>query len=306
MEDNVIVSIHCIVFNQAPYLRQCLEGFIMQKTNFKFEAIVHDDASTDGSADIIREYAAKYPHIIKPILEIDNQWSKHDESLNKIMLKFCTGKYMAYCEGDDYWTDPNKLQRQVDFLDEHLEYVATTENAEFFDMKTNRRFPFSNEPERDISIEELILKRRFATASVLVRREIIAQDYYDLKYHYDTITWCYFRTKGKIKYFPIVSSVYRRGAGITETTDPYQWALIVEKWDIELQNKFGKYVNKENFIRNIIANQFINSSYVCLLRRNHHFISCIKRAFHYNPFLVIKLCPKLWMEFQIKRIIRRK
>lgn len=123
METNKLplVSIQCLVYNHEPYLRQCLDGFVMQKTNFKFEAIVHDDVSTDGSAAIIREYAEKYPDIIKPIFEIENQYSKHDGSLDRIMRDACKGKYIALCEGDDYWIDPLKLQKQVDLLENNLD-----------------------------------------------------------------------------------------------------------------------------------------------------------------------------------------
>ena len=117
MESKIIVSIQCLVYNHEPYLRKCLDGFVMQKTNFKFEAIVHDDCSTDGSAAIIREYAEKYPDIIKPIYETENQYSKHDGSLDRIMDSACKGKYIALCEGDDYWTDPLKLQKQYDVLE---------------------------------------------------------------------------------------------------------------------------------------------------------------------------------------------
>lgn len=112
-----LVTIRCITYNHEPYIRQCLEGFVMQKTNFPFEAIVHDDASTDGTAAIIREYAEKYPDIIKPIYETENQYSKHDGSLRKIMDAHMRGKYIAICEGDDYWIDPLKLQKQVDLLE---------------------------------------------------------------------------------------------------------------------------------------------------------------------------------------------
>ena len=120
-----LVAIHCLVYNHAPYLRDCLEGFVMQQTNFPFVAIVHDDASTDGSAAIIREYEEKYPNIIKPIYEPENQWRKLDGSLGRIMnaaIDATGAKYVAVCEGDDYWTDPLKLQKQVDFLESHLEY----------------------------------------------------------------------------------------------------------------------------------------------------------------------------------------
>lgn len=113
----LMVTIRCLVFNHERYLRECLDGFVMQKTNFRFEAIVHDDASTDGSAAIIKEYAEKYPDIIKPIYETENQYSKHDGSLGRIMREHTHGKYVAFCEGDDYWTDPLKLQKQVDALE---------------------------------------------------------------------------------------------------------------------------------------------------------------------------------------------
>ena len=118
MELVPLVSIQCLVYNHEPYLRQCLDGFVMQKTNFKFEAIVHDDASTDNSAKIIKEYADRYPDIIKPIFEEENQFSKSEGSLGKIMNAACRGKYIAFCEGDDYWSDPYKLQRQIDILED--------------------------------------------------------------------------------------------------------------------------------------------------------------------------------------------
>lgn len=117
----LMVTIRCVAYNHEPYIRECLEGFVMQKTNFRFEAIVHDDASTDGTANIIREYAEKYPDIIKPIFETENQYSKRDGSLRRIMNSHMKGKYIAMCEGDDYWIDPYKLQKQVDYLEKHAE-----------------------------------------------------------------------------------------------------------------------------------------------------------------------------------------
>lgn len=124
MVDNaqVVVSIQCLAYNHEKYIRKCLDGFVMQKTDFRFEAIVHDDASTDSTARIIKEYADKYPDIIKPIFETENQYSKHDGRLQQIMNHATRGKYVAICEGDDYWTDPYKLQRQVDFLEANPEY----------------------------------------------------------------------------------------------------------------------------------------------------------------------------------------
>lgn len=127
MKEAPLVSIKCTVYNHEPFLRQCLDGFVMQQTTFPFEAIVHDDASTDGSAAIIREYAEKYPDIIKPIYETENRYHK---GFNKIInaAMHPDSKYIALCEGDDYWTDPHKLQLQVDFLESHPDYVLCCAN----------------------------------------------------------------------------------------------------------------------------------------------------------------------------------
>ena len=121
--EKVKVVIRCIAYNHEQYIAQALDGFVMQQTNFKFVVVVHDDASTDRTPEILKEYAVRFPNIIKPILESENLYSKHDGSLRKIMHEACLQYgpvYIALCEGDDYWTDPYKLQKQVDFLDNHL------------------------------------------------------------------------------------------------------------------------------------------------------------------------------------------
>lgn len=122
---DIKVVIRCITYNQEKYIAQALDGFVMQQTNFKFVAVVHDDASTDGTADIVKEYAEKYPDIIKPIFETENLYSKGNGLLKKVMDEACSQYepiYIALCEGDDYWTDPYKLQKQVDIMDKHPEY----------------------------------------------------------------------------------------------------------------------------------------------------------------------------------------
>lgn len=113
------VSVLCMVYNHEKYLRSCLDGFVMQKTNFRYEVIVHDDASTDKSADIIREYEQKYPDIIKPIYQTENQYSKGIKIGKTFMFPRVQGKYVAVCEGDDYWCDENKLQKQYDAMESH-------------------------------------------------------------------------------------------------------------------------------------------------------------------------------------------
>ena len=114
-----LVSIGCITYNHAPYIRQCLEGFLMQKTTFPFEIIINDDCSTDGTTEIVKEYADKYPDLIIPIFHEENQYQKGVRGIYaKFVYPKVRGKYIALCEGDDYWIDPLKLQKQVDFLEE--------------------------------------------------------------------------------------------------------------------------------------------------------------------------------------------
>ncbi|MBE7003021.1 MAG: glycosyltransferase [Ruminococcaceae bacterium] len=117
----IMVSVVCNTYNHGPYIAEALDGFVMQETNFPFEVLVHDDASTDNTADIIREYEKKYPEIIKPYYETENQYSKRDGSISRIQFGRAKGKYIALCEGDDYWTDPQKLQKQYEAMEKYPE-----------------------------------------------------------------------------------------------------------------------------------------------------------------------------------------
>lgn len=120
-KQDVAVSIICTAYNHEKYISQCLDGFLMQKTTFPFEVIVHDDASTDHTAEIIRKYQREYPDIIKPVYQTENQYQKANPIIKNIMLPLAKGKYAAICEGDDFWTDPNKLQRQFEAMEAHQE-----------------------------------------------------------------------------------------------------------------------------------------------------------------------------------------
>ena len=212
-ETPLLVTIRCFTYNHEPYIRQCLEGFVMQKTNFRFEAIVHDDASTDGTADIIREYAEKYPDIIKPILEVENQYSKHDGSLTRIMNAHTYGKYIAMCEGDDYWTDPLKLQKQVDFLESHDDYGMCYTRVVRFVQKSGKyeeEWGGSN-----VLFEDLLIKNTIPTLTCLIRKDLYevykAQVRPDLQAWKmgDYPMWLWFSHESKIAFMPIVTGVYR-------------------------------------------------------------------------------------------------
>ena len=227
--DDVLVSIRCITYNHAPYIRQCLDGFVMQKTNFRFEAIVHDDASTDGTADIIREYAEKYPEIIKPILEIENQYSKHNGSIGQILdaAMSPTSKYVAMCEGDDYWIDPYKLQKQVDFLEGHPEYSMSHTSIRYY-YEQEKKFYDSRDIEinnsiirKELTREDVLSSYRIQTLTVVMRRDLYEKaresDSFLFKSGYlkmgDTQLWYTLFSYGKIHFLPEVTGVYRKNNG---------------------------------------------------------------------------------------------
>ena len=219
----LMVSIRCITYNHEPYIRQCLEGFVMQKTNFRFEAIVHDDASTDGTAAIVREYAEKYPDIIKPILETENQYSKHDGSLNRIMMESCTGKYIAFCEGDDYWIDPLKLQKQVDFLESHSDYGMVFTDYQVLNEKDGRvvqrrcQIPIVNDD--DLKWKILTQKELLIGTATLMGRNSLHQQIKEIKEDFDgflmgdTQLLFHFSRLSKIYCIKDITAVYRKHLG---------------------------------------------------------------------------------------------
>ena len=235
-----LVSVRCIVYNHAPFLRQCLDGFVMQQTDFPFEVIVHDDASTDGSADIIREYAERYHDIIRPIYETENQYSKHDGSLRRIMEEAMhpQSRYIALCEGDDCWTDPHKLQLQVSFLETHPDYIMSSHVYTTLDMATGHsqvsnaydecQFDdFQGKPYHTFTLDDYFRYWFVHTLTIVYRR----REYMDestralYPYHiYDNIARYYIIKQGKCAYFRCDMATYRlHPGGIYSHRDNERW-----------------------------------------------------------------------------------
>ena len=219
MKGTPLVSIRCAVYNHEPFLRQCLDGFVMQQTTFPFEAIVHDDASTDGSAAIIREYAERYPDIIKPIFETENQYSKHDGSLNRIMAAAIhpAVKYIAVCEGDDYWTDPQKLQLQVDFLESNPDYSFSVHEYKVWNEVKKEFEPHQLEVLKGVkgnlalSLEDFATRVFFTkTLTSVYRRSALDNSKYG-KYDskFDWMLFYALMTQGKCYLFNRAMGVYR-------------------------------------------------------------------------------------------------
>lgn len=211
-----MVSVCVLSYNHEKYLRDCLEGIVMQRTTFPIEAWVHDDASTDSSQEIIKEYQQRYPEIIKPILQTENQYSKKEGSiLQNHVYPHCAGKYIALCEGDDYWIDPLKLQKQVDYLESHPQKdLCCTASRRY--VQVGKTFE---------NIDGSILCENYETciqgsndiytATVLVRQGALQNCVSELAMilppdlMFDTAYWYWFSYHQKVKFLDEPMAVYR-------------------------------------------------------------------------------------------------
>ena len=291
-----LVSISCITYNHEPYIAQTLDGFLMQKTDFPFEVLIHDDASTDRTADIIREYEQKFPKIIKPIYQKENQYSQGKREISETWnFPRAKGKYIALCEGDDYWIDENKLQMQVDFLENNLEYgMCYTKAKQFIQKKrkfSRRRF---GTDVRDF--EDLLFNgNRVPTLTTVFRKdllnsylkEIYPQDKGWLMGDYPM--WLYFAHESKVKFFDKVTSVYRVLENSASHSRNIEKSVNFTKSVWEIQNFFSE---------------------IYLHKKLHEFDEHLERAFLYLKFddrniakKEFSLCKPKNIKIRIYRII---
>jgi glycosyltransferase involved in cell wall biosynthesis/radical SAM superfamily enzyme YgiQ (UPF0313 family) len=216
-----LVSIVCTAYNHEKFISQAIEGFLMQRTNFPYEIIIHDDASTDGTAKIIKNYAEKYPDVIKPIFQKENQYSKGIKPWTTFIFPRAKGKYIAMCEGDDYWTNPYKLQKQVDFLDANPDYAICFHNAEigdetgiFKDIKLYSDFPWNilDTTRNEYSVQDLLKSTLCPTCSVVIRKpeNFTLPEWFSTIPFGDMPLFILLTREKKIKYFNEAWAVYRR------------------------------------------------------------------------------------------------
>lgn len=253
--NNLLVSISCITYNHASYIRECLDGFLMQQCNFSFEVLIHDDASTDGTQEIIKEYQEKYPDIIKPIFQVENQYSK---GLRGVMARFnfprAQGKYIALCEGDDYWADPLKLQRQVDFMEENEDYIGCFTNAIVKDKIKNKVYHYNDvyKLKEGVVNNDLIFKYGggiYPTASLLCRNKIDYNFFINHpKISGDELLIYYLCEKGKLFYFDSATTVYNRdNTGVFSSLIGNNKKMVeLRVKEIEGYNGLFSFFNKEN------------------------------------------------------------
>lgn len=215
-----LVSISCITYNHEAFIRDAIEGFLMQKTTFPVEILIHDDASTDGTAKIVREYEEKYPGLIFPIYQTENLYSQGIKISINFQYPRASSKYIALCEGDDYWTDPLKLQKQVDFLESHEEYTACITHAKVSNEIENKSYPYKILIEEgDVPLEKIIERGGaiYPTASIVFRKSCVESEIFkrliNANLSGDTILIITARLLGKVFFMNHTTCVYRRWPG---------------------------------------------------------------------------------------------
>ena len=234
MFSSPFVSVFCPTYNHEKYIRQCLEGIVMQETSFQIEVIVQDDASTDGTTAIIKEFAKRYAFII-PIIHEVNIYSL-GRNLNEYWLKNARGKYMAFCEGDDYWTDPLKLQKQVDFLEANLDYSFCGHSVEIFNQY-EKVVAGQYSPKKNIlELCDTVFGPPMHTSSIVFRNNFKLPK--SIKYlpAGDDALECILASKGKAFCFSESMSVYRLSEAGTWSTlsqiNKNYKTLIIQLWII--------------------------------------------------------------------------
>lgn len=261
MKDEIMVSICCITYNQENYIRDALDGFLKQKTNFKYEIIVHDDASTDNTAKIIKEYEDKYPDIIKPIYQTENQYQQGKRVSIPVYRK-AEGKYIAVCEGDDYWTNENKLQSQVDYMEAHSDCSFCFHNAIVLDElnKTKRKFvPYNKNAKKYLkkdnkyNVGELELLEFIPTASFMFRTKNFKNmpEWYAKCYVGDWALKLVMTSFGYAYYMDDVMCVYRKNAIGSVTNKNVSKEKESTKGKLEILAKKEEFINLiDDFTKN--------------------------------------------------------
>lgn len=235
--DRPLVSICCVTYNHESFIRDAIEGFLIQKTSFSLEIIIHDDASTDSTAKIVKEYVKKYPNLITPIFQMENQYSKGIKPFYKFILPIARGKYIAICEGDDYWIDPYKLQKQVNYL-EYYQDITMVFTNKFIKYKNNL-IPISYD-DRIYNTKDILSSLNWGSQTICFRKNCI--DLSEAHKLSKTITGdrlipylC--SLKGKIRRLKDFTTVYRNtGTGVS-TSRPQDKIIEISLDDFWLFHK---------------------------------------------------------------------
>lgn len=223
------VSVCCITYNQVGYIRQALDGMLEQEASFPIEILVHDDCSTDGTTDVLREYERKHPGVVRVVYEEHNRWDpKHMPSyIGEMLAPMARYRYLAHCEGDDYWCDPHKLQRQVDYLEAHSTCALCGHQAQAINGRTGERECLYGYGDKPLDVDGSYLVEHWADADSLPAASFVypqeleigyAREWRFSKYVGDLTRALYCAEHGYVHYDPMVASVYRHGSAGSFTT----------------------------------------------------------------------------------------
>lgn len=298
-----IVSIICYAYNHEKYIRQAIEGFIMQQTNFSFEIVIHDDASTDNTAAIIKEYEAKYPQLFSAIYQNENQHSQEKGRVTKICFEAAKGKYIAMCEGDDYWTDPLKLQKQVDFLEGNPDYslvcsgyksLNTFTKKEEFILKDVENSPDNTAKGFDITIERFLKDWLTQPLTLIFRKEFYnIEDFIDYKHSRDVHLIYHLLRKGNGYYMKNIFATYNIHSGGLFSSASSSKRLVTGYHiykELYYKNKSDKYLKKVYF--NVLCIMIDSKIYLedAFFKKNHlilELLFLVKSKNDFKKFILI-------------------
>lgn len=288
MENNeIVVSVCMLSYNHEKYIKKALDSVLMQKTNFKFEILIHDDASTDKSQEIIREYEEKYPDIVKPIYQTENQYSKGIKIWCQIQLPRAKGKYIAFCECDDYWCDPYKLQKQYDIMEQNEDCSMCVHDVLTISedgRKVLRAHTGCNGLNKRIISDEDITKSTlrfdtapFHTSSFFVRLNCISDainnipEFIKISPVGDLVLILYSALKGDFAYINEFMSHYRANSVGSYT----QRTHFNKEYQISVRERLIKALILYNEYSDYKYNEYVNDYIIC----NDYIIDVLKKNY---------------------------
>lgn len=316
MNINYTVSVRLMTFNHAPFIREAIESILMQKTNFFVEVVVGDDFSTDSTLDILKQYESTDNIHIKILnrKKGDEYWFKRQERGRlynfQNILENCTGKYVALLDGDDYWIDPLKLQKQVDFLEENPEFGLCHGNCHFFYDNTEK---WQKNANKELSNNTIIKGRKelfyylldgsykIRTATVLFKRELLNKIKPNTQTFLmgDTPLWLDLSQLTKFKYFDDVFSVYRISS---ESASNSKNKIKKLRFKMSMAEMRLYYCQKYDYIVNTNLKERYNSSLITLkifdneYQSKHSLINPTKQEkfiYNYSSNMVVRILFKL-------------
>jgi glycosyltransferase involved in cell wall biosynthesis len=276
-ENLPLVTIICTTYNHENYIRACLDGFIIQQTSFSFEIIVHDDASTDATAQIVKEYESKYPHLFNNIYQTENLYSKKDGSVENVIFSAPRGKYIAICEGDDYWTDPSKLQKQIDFLEKNDEFGLVHHEADYFFQKNgelvkNHHQKNKINPSNDFVFEELLINNNIYTPTVMFKKSLL-KNFMDIDVNVrskflmgDYVMWLEFSKHCKFKYLPESMATYRVLENSASKSTSYEKDMLFLNSYYDIRHFFINRYTSKSISYDIIEQYRLSASISCAIK----------------------------------------